>query len=276
MEVKSAASIPPQTKPVRVRESLLSKLLAHPLTRGLDIDDPRTTGLRIQIIKGKPFLRKIYDEWYRKLLSQLPGISGAVVELGSGAGFLREYVPDLITSEVFPAENIDVVLDGREMPFASGSLRALLMVDVLHHIPDVSRFFSEAQRCLAPGGRILLIEPWVSPWSKLIYRSLHHEPFRPESADWSFPSEGPLSGANGAVPWIVLVRDREKFDLTFPKLQVRAIEPFLPFRYILSGGVSLRSLMPGFSYRAWQLVEAGLSPWRDVWSMFAFIALERC
>lgn len=255
---------------------LLSKILAHPLTRGMQVDDPRTTELRVQIIKSKAFLLKVYDEWYRQIVSRVPSITGAVVELGSGAGFLTSYIPGLISSEVFFCREISVVLDARNLPFVEASLRALILVDVFHHVPDVHKFFVEAQRCLVPGGRILFIEPWVSPWSKLIYTHLHHEPFRPDSLDWSFPPRGPLSGANGALPWIVFVRDRRRFERDFPSLRIHLVRPFLPLSYLLSGGVSLRAIMPGFTYAFWRVIESGLNPWRDTWSMFAFIEIERC
>ena len=49
----------------------LSRLLAHPLTRGLHPDDPVTTAVRRQLIRGKPFLRRIYLEWYRKIANAL-------------------------------------------------------------------------------------------------------------------------------------------------------------------------------------------------------------
>lgn len=254
---------------------MLKNLLAHPLTRGMDLDDPRTTDLRTEIIKSKTFLRKIYDEWYRKICSRLPGIPGTVLELGSGAGFLSDYIPDLIASEVFLCRNISIVLDGCALPFRDGTLRALVLVDVLHHISAVHHFFAEAQRCLAPGARILLVEPWVSAWSKLIYKFLHHEPFLPESPDWTFPSQGPLSGANGALPWIIFARDRSQFERDFPDLEIRLIAPWLPFRYLVSGGISLRAMTPSFTYPVWQLLETGLKPWPNTWSMFAFIELER-
>ena len=65
---------------------MLKSLLAHPLTKGLDIDDPKTTRLRRQIIQEKYFLRKIYEEWYQSIAASLPGGEGAVLELGSGGG----------------------------------------------------------------------------------------------------------------------------------------------------------------------------------------------
>ncbi len=253
----------------------LRKLLAHPLTRNLDIDDPGTTELRRNIIQHKVFLRKIYEEWYETLASHLPEVPGRTLELGSGGGFLKKFVPHLITSEIFACPDIQVVLDGCALPFCDRSLRAILMVDVLHHIPDVRRFFTEAQRCLAPGGRILFIEPWVSSWSRLIYTRLHHEPFCPEASDWTFPTTGPLSGANGALPWMVFGRDREQFESSFSDLTVSSIEPFMPFRYLVSGGVSMRSIMPGFAFPIWRAAESGLRRWRNQWAMFAFITVQR-
>jgi hypothetical protein len=38
--------------------------LAHPLTKDRDIDDPNIANLRRHILQEKPFLRKIYREWY--------------------------------------------------------------------------------------------------------------------------------------------------------------------------------------------------------------------
>jgi SAM-dependent methyltransferase len=179
---------------------MLRRLLAHPLTRGLDIDDPATTILRRTIVQSKPFLKRIYEEWYQVIANCLPDIPGRVLELGSGAGFLADYIPGLITSEIFHCPHVRVVLDGQLLPIANESLRGIVMINVLHHVPDTRAFLMEAARCLRPGGVIAMIEPWVSPWSHLIYTRLHHEPFETHVRDWRHPSNGPLSGANGALP----------------------------------------------------------------------------
>lgn len=138
---------------------ILKRLLAHPLTRGMDLDDPRTTALRRRIIREKPFLRRLYDEWYRWIAASLPAGSDPVLELGSGAGFLDEYVPNLITSEVFPVAGIRLVLDGQRLPFPNSSLRAIVMTDVLHHIPRPKDFFTEAGGASAPAGALCLSSP---------------------------------------------------------------------------------------------------------------------
>jgi SAM-dependent methyltransferase len=257
-------------------ESLISALrraLSHPLTRDLDLDDPATTDLRRAILEEKPFLKQIYNEWYGLMAAHLPKGPGGVLELGSGAGFLKEFVSGLITSEVFPSSGVRIILDGQAMPFANGSLRGIAMTNVLHHVPSAHAFFQDASRCLRSGGRIIAIEPWVSTWSRLVYTKLHHEPFDPESRDWKFSGEGPLSAANGALPWIIFERDRERFEREFPDLRIEAIKAFMPFRYLICGGISMRNLMPASTFGLWRSIEGCFNPRR--WAMFALIVIER-
>src|SRR5262245_5557759 len=115
---------------------MFKKLLAHPLTRGLDIDAPETSELRRRIVREKVFLRRLYEEWYQALVARIPPGEGKVLELGSGGGFLREVLPELITSDILPLPDVDLVLDARTLPLASGELRAIVMTNVLHLIPQ--------------------------------------------------------------------------------------------------------------------------------------------
>lgn len=250
-------------------------MLNHPKTRDLGIDAPRTTERRREIIKTNGFLKCIYDEWYTLLASRIPQGSGSILELGSGAGFLQDYAPGVITSEILVCDGVQTVLDGRRLPFRAGSLKAIVMVDVLHHIPETRPFLAEAKRCLRNDGVLLMIEPWNSTWSRFIYKYLHHEPFDPMSENWSFPSTGPLSGANGALPWIIFKRDRTILEREFPSLQIREIRPIMPFRYLVSGGVSRRQLMPRPLFALWRKIDDWMSVWPHQWPMFALIEVKR-
>lgn len=255
--------------------TVMKQYFEHPLTRGMDLNNPRTTHLRRRIIKGKSFLRQIYQEWYEIIGAALPEQEGPVLELGSGAGFMSEYIPGLITTEVFYCPNITVVLDGQRLPFVDGSLRGIVMTDVLHHLPGARLFFAEATRCIQPGGVVAMIEPWVTRWSRLCYKYLHHESFLPDVAEWEFSSSKPISDSNSALPWIIFARDRRQFEREFPMWQIQTIRLFMPFRYLVSGGVSLRSLMPGWSFGFWRKMERLFAQYMEHLAMFAQIVLQR-
>ena len=253
----------------------LKECLSHPLTKDHCIDDPETTELRRRIIREKSFLRDIYRDWYNFIASAIPPGNSPILELGSGGGFLNEIIPNLITSDVLFCSGIKVVLDGQCLPFEASSLRGIVMVNVLHHIPNIRLFLKEAARCTMPGGVVLAVEPWVTPWSRFIYSKFHHELFEPNALDWEIPKRGPLSGANGALPWILFKRDREQFEAEFPEWNVREIQPFMPFRYLLSGGVSMRALQPGWTTGIWRSFERILDPVMNNLGMFARIVLQR-
>lgn len=254
---------------------LLHSLLSHPLTRGLDLDDPRTTELRKQIVAGKPFLNKVYRRWYSFIAENLPAGDEPVLELGSGAGFLKEYIPDLVTSDILPVRGCDLSCNALQLPFADNSLRAITMLNVLHHIPDPAIFFQEALRSVKKGGCMVMIEPWVSPWSRFVYAKLHHEPFDPAAASWVLPTSGPLSGGNDASPWIIFVRDLPRFVQDYSAWQVKSIVPGVPFSYLLSGGISLRSLAPGWMFAPIDHLESHLpAALVEKTAMFATIVLK--
>ena len=251
---------------------ILSRWLAHPLTRGMNIDDPQTTALRRQIIRSKPFLRKIYEEWYRNIATHFPS-DARVLELGSGAGFLTEFIPQLMTSELFSAPGVERVIDAQAIAMADASLDGIVMTDVLHHIPDCNTFFHEAARVVRPGGQMVMVEPWNTTWSRWVYQQLHHEPFNPDAQEWRIPISGPLSGANGALPWIIFQRDRALFETKHPQWRIARILPIMPFAYLLSGGVSLRSVFPGWMYQSVRWLEQRCN--EAAHAMFAIIIVKR-
>lgn len=254
----------------------MKSFIKHPLVRNLDIDSPEATIIHSRIIKEKPFLRKIYEKWYNLVSKSLPlNIAGPVLEIGSGGGFLKEFIPGLISSEIFRIPGIEIAFDGEKLPFKNASLRGIVMIDVFHHIPYVKSFLTEATRCVMFGGVIVMIEPWHTTWSRFVYNYLHHETFDSNSKDWDFQKGGPLSRSNSALPWIVFERDRDKFKQKFPEWKIKEIELHSPFSYLLSGGVSLRSLMPGCLFGICQRIEEFIQPWKQKLAMFAKIVLVR-
>lgn len=249
--------------------------LSHPTTRGLDIDDPRLTVIRHRLLQQKKYLYRLYQDWYTLIKENLGELDSTIIELGSGGGFLEKIIPQVIKTDIFFHPFIHIAMDGLMLPLERNSQDALVLLDVFHHMPNVKEFLDEAERTLKIGGRIIMIEPWVSKWSLKAYSLINHELMDANAKSWKFNSTGPLSGSNQALPWIVFNRDREKFCSEYPRFQIVKIQPMMPFRYIFSGGLSTWISLPEFFYPLIKKFEALFEKQMDDWGMFALIVLEK-
>jgi len=239
------------------------------------IDDTSKIELYDKIIQRKSFLKRIYAEFYsefKAVSDEFP--SGLLVELGSGGGFIKDVIPNVITSGILHVTGKDVQFSALAMPFKDQTVDAFFMLDVLHHINNEYIFFKEVDRCLKIGGVIVMIEPANTPWSQFIYRNFHDEPFDLWGG-WIFEESGPLSSANAAMPWIIFSRDRMQFERKFPSLKIRNLRLHTPFRYLVSGGLSMRQLLPTFTYNLVKSTEVFLSPLNRYIAMFMTIEIEK-
>lgn len=254
---------------------MLKNLLTPRRLRGLDLDDPATTRLRVDFIKSKPFLRKLYLDFYAEFQAGARrSPPGPCLEVGSGGGFLAEVMPRTLASDVFFLPFVDLALDAQKLPLADAALSGLFMLNVFHHLPRPLEFLREAERCLRPGGRLVMIEPMNTPWARLIYTRLHHEAFDPR-AGWEGPGSRPLSEANSALAWIMFFRDRAQCLARLPGLALARAELHTPLAYLLSGGVSMRSLLPGWCHGPVRGLERLLSPLGPCLGMFVTLELVR-
>ena len=174
-------------------------------------DDRSLTLLHRDILLQKGFLRKIYEDFYKDLMSHItaPEIK-TLVELGSGAGFIKRIYPWVQTSDVLDLAGLDRVFDATKMPFEDKTVDGILLINVLHHIKEVEQFFAEAGRVLKDSGRVVMIEPANTPWARFIYTRFHHEVFDPD-AGWQVEGDRPLLDGNDALAWIIFSRDKDRF-----------------------------------------------------------------
>jgi SAM-dependent methyltransferase len=192
-------------------------------------------------------LQALYRGWYGRVRDLLPPPAlGPWIELGSGPGFAKEIIPELALTDVVQAPWHDREVAAEALPWPDGSLGAIVLFDVLHHLPEPTTFFAEAVRALRPGGRIVMCEPYVSPVSRVIYGLFHEErldfsadPLGDARARGADPFDG-----NQAVPTTLFFKRRADLERRFPALRVRSVERLAGLAYAASGGFSRPPLLP--------------------------------
>ena len=193
----------------------------------------------------KPILRAIYADYYRRMLVWAK--PGTTLEIGGGTGNLKSFVPDIISTDIQFANWLDAVADAQRLPFAAESFMNIFMVDVLHHIEKPLTFLAEVARVLGRGGRLIVVEPAITPISHVVYRLFHPEPIdlSVDSLSGGSPSQhkDPYA-ANQAIPTLLFGRDRPRLEKSLPQLKVIAHEHLALWAYLLSGGFRPWSLLP--------------------------------
>jgi SAM-dependent methyltransferase len=125
----------------------------------------------------KPLLKLVYHDFYRLIAGHLSNLPASQpVELGSGLGNIKEVIPHCLRTDLFPNPWIDQVENAYRLSFADQSVSDLIMTDVLHHLKYPGRALEEFYRVLRRGGRVIMLEPYLSLLGILIYGVLHQEP----------------------------------------------------------------------------------------------------
>ncbi len=196
----------------------------------------------------KPVLRQLYAGWYRQIVAWLT--PGRTVEVGGGTGHLKADASGVCCTDIVSVPWLDAVADAQDLPFQSGSLANLVLFDALHHIENVSLFFDEALRTLKVGGRIIIMDPYMSWASWPVYRWLH-----PEAVDFSqdplaittHRADRPSFDSNQAIATILFEKELRRFQTRYPRVAVRHVRRVAFFAYPLSGGFEHPSLLPAWA-----------------------------
>ena len=229
----------------------------------IDFDSVEASEMAQRAIREKKCLRSIYQEIYGMVMSAREKYltsGGKVLEIGSGGNFVKTLYPQVITSDVRSLTGVDMVFSAESIPLEDNSLDAIIAIFVLHHIPDVERFFTEANRVLKKGGGIIVVETFYSPFARFIYKNIHPEPFDDHAPDWKIHGHTPMTSSNQALSFLLLKRDRKRFEKRFPCFHLVYNKPFGFIRYMLTGGVWLKQIGPDWIYPVLRIIELFLSP----------------
>jgi SAM-dependent methyltransferase len=222
--------------------------------------------------QARPELRAVYHDWFDRLLAAVAA-RRPVVEVGSGPGFFKERAPSLVATDVVPGLSVNVRCDADVLPFRTESLGAIVMVDTLHHLPRPLDFLSEAARVLKPGGRLAMVEPWITPPSWVLYRYFHHEECRlgvDVARPFGSDPKAALDG-NAAIPYLLLARLRA----TGLPLHLVKAEPFVGLPYLATFGFKVGRPLPALFERLARTGEVALRPLARWLATRIFIVLEK-
>ncbi|MGC1414261.1 MAG: class I SAM-dependent methyltransferase [Candidatus Acidiferrum sp.] len=235
-----------------------------------------------RVWEQKPILRRVYQEEFFARLLSFHKSGGFSLEVGAGPGFFKEFAPDIFTTDLIWCPWLDAVADAQRLPFRDASVTNIFGLDMLHHLAEPMTFLQEAARMLVPGGRLILVEPWITSFSYFVFRFLHQERCDLSETPWLQNASGDAAekmafDGNQAIPYLLFgPRHRAETLRSLPELKLVALEPFCLFTYLLSGGFKPVNLLPAFLYPAVSRFERATLPlWRRAAALRVFLVLEK-
>jgi len=266
--------------------AVIRNFLMDSRRRGVDVDSLELLEVHRQVLMEKKLMREVFHEFYRNCVTLVDThfkCEGEEIELGSGVSLFQDFHPCVVTSDIKPYEHVNRVLDAQKMDCADETVRAFYGINCFHHFPLPRQFFKELERVLKPGGGCVLIEPYYGPFSKFIYKRIHaQEHFNTKQINWETEKEtaagkmGAMSGANQALSYIVFIRDRKIFEQEFPNLEIVVQKPLKNYlRYLLSGGVNFRQLIPNWFSGPTEALEFLLTPVLHLFALHHYIVIRK-
>jgi SAM-dependent methyltransferase len=225
-------------------------------------------------VLGDVYLHALYETAFNSIINYLPEDKATLIEIGAGDGLSKQFLPKTFLTDITFQKNLTAICTAHELPFRSGSADALVLKDSLHHLPDVELFLNEAHRVLRVGGRVVIFDPYWGPLAKFVYRFLHQEEFNPRAISWNFQSNSPWD-SNQALSYLLLRRDRDRFEQLFPFFDIYEHEVLIGPSFLLSGGVSRRTVVSGRFLRVLLRLEMHQSKWFDSLCFFHVFSLTK-
>lgn len=245
----------------------------------INLDSYERLALHEKMLEKRKMISGVFKEFYdicssynKKYFSG----NGIELEIGSGVGQIKKYYPKVVTSEVIESPIVDMVIDAKKMNLEDNSVRAIYGMNCFHHISEPGKFFKECERVLQHGGGVVLIDPYYGFLSNLFYkRAFATEFFDKDQASWDTETSVMLD-ANQALSYVVFIRDRERFLREFPNLEIvetRVLNNYV--RYVCSGGLNFKQLLPNIFIPILKIVEILMIPVNTIFGLHHVIVLRK-
>lgn len=233
----------------------------------------------LQSWRRKPVLRRAYRDFHRRIAAHLDrALPGPIVELGSGIGNIREVIPGVVRTDLFPKPWIDRIENVYRLGFADGELSHLVMFDVFHHLRYPRTALQECRRVLCRDGRLIVFDPYLSLAGRVVYGPLHHEPIGledpivPDAPPAFAPDADPYYAAQGNATRVFW---RGEHAEILDGWEVVARERIAAWSYALTGGYRGPQLYPEFLYGAMTLLDRAVALVPAMTALRALVVLGR-
>jgi len=225
----------------------------------------------------KPVLQSVYREFYgliRKRM-QVGKALQSVVDIGSGIGSIKNFIPNAVTTDLFANPGIDQVQNIYALTFPDKSVDNVVMFDVWHHLEKPATALRECKRVLAPGGRLIIMDPAMSLVGAIVYGCFHHEPLLfnhkfDESREVDDKLGTRYFAAQSAAHKIFIKREQ---PAVLAGWKVLSIDQITSFAYLLSGGFRGPQIYPEKWLRYIQRLDAILNNWAAIFAARLLIVL---
>ena len=258
---------------------ILRDSLSVTAVKTMSVDGSERLHVHRQVIANKPILHRAMHDIHRKMISLASNPetgAGKKIELGAGVCPLKLHDPDILSSDIVPCEENDLVLDATNLKLASSSVSYIFCQNSFHHFPDPQRFFEECDRVLTIKGRVIILDPYYGKLAAFLFKRLFNNEKFDKSGEWNQIGNGPMSNANQALSYIVFRRDRNKFEKLNPNLKIVLEFPSgTHLSYLLSGGLNFTQIVPNCFIGLVFFIEGLVQPLNKLISIHHFIVIEK-
>ena len=264
--------------------SIYNKLrdyLKEPRLNGINPDSDEMLNIHSEILYEKRIMRDVFSEFYDTCINldnkYFTKSFLKRIEIGAGVSFFKKKYPEIVSTDVKKAENLDMVVDAQNMPFEQNSIHAIYGINCFHHFPNPDMFFKELIRVLEDGGGCILIDPFYGTVARRFYKKLFDsETFNMNQENWENDELGFMNGANQALSYIVFNRDKKKFETNYPSLEIVLQKPLNNYlRYLVSGGLNFKEILPSWISPVIKFIELLFIPLNSIFALHHVIVIRK-
>ena len=190
----------------------------------------------------KKKLKKSYETIY-KIIKKNIKKNHNNLEIGSGFGYLKNYIKKLTTSDYPRNKFVDLEINAYAIDNKI-KYDNIILIDVLHHFEHPKRALSQLSKILNKDGKLIIADVHLGILPKIIFKLFHHEPVNMKNQISLIEKKinKPDYFANQSYyQRIILNNEHEIRSKLYDLIKVYQ---WSDFRYICTGGFSNKQHLP--------------------------------